>query len=117
MIFGSQGWISSLKFDLYGKLKEQLKSANPNFSDEQAGRIAASQVNNRFGGLNYAVLGRSASTQNAMRAFLLAPDFLESTGRSVLDLAGSHGSGVVKSLIGYNIAHWLNPAPSHGDRR
>lgn len=106
-LFGPTGWITSLKFDLYDKLKEQVKTVNPNFSDEQAGRIAATQVNNKFGGLNYAVLARHANTQNALRAFLLAPDFLESTGRSVLDLADSHGSGIVKGIIGFNVAHWL----------
>jgi hypothetical protein len=106
-LFGPQGWITGLKFDLYDRLKGQLQKANPDFTDEQAGRIAAAQVNNKFGGLNYSVLGRGAQTQNAMRALLLAPDFLESTGRSVLDVAGSHGSGLVKSLVGFNAAHWL----------
>jgi hypothetical protein len=106
-LFGPQGWITSLKFDLYDRLKGQLQKSNPNFTDEQAGRIAAAQVNNKFGGLNYSVLGRSAQTQNVLRALLLAPDFLESTGRSVLDVAGSYGSGLVKSLVGFNVAHWL----------
>jgi hypothetical protein len=106
-LFGPTGWITSLKFDLYDKLKQEVANTNPNFTDEQAGRIAASQVNNKFGGLNYAVLARHANTQNALRAFLFAPDFLESSGRSVLDLANSHGSGVVKALVGFNVAHWL----------
>ena len=106
-LFGPQGWISSLKFDLYDKLRGEIQKRQPTLTDEQAGRIAASQVNNKFGGLNYTVLGRGAGTQNTLRALLLAPDFLESTGRSVLDVAGSHGGTLAKSLIAFNVAHWL----------
>ena len=106
-LFGPHGWITSLKLDLYDKLKTEVAKSKPELTDEQAGRIAASQVNNKFGGLNYTVLGRGASTQNALRAFLLAPDFLESSGRSVLDVAGEHGGSLVKSLVAFNVAQWL----------
>jgi hypothetical protein len=106
-LFGPSGWITSLKFDLYDKLKGQIMKSKPDLDETQAGRIAASQVNNKFGGLNYTVMGRSASTQNTLRALLLAPDFLESTGRSVLDVAGGHGGTLVKSLIAFNASQWL----------
>lgn len=106
-LFGPHGWISSLKFDLYDKLKGELRKSRPELTDEQAGRISAAQVNNKFGGLNYTVMGRGASTQNALRALLLAPDFLESSGRSVLDVAGNQGRTLVKSLVAFNAAHWL----------
>jgi hypothetical protein len=45
--------------------------------------------------MNYTVMRRFASTQNALRAMLLAPDFLDSTGRSVMDVAGKHGMPLV----------------------
>lgn len=106
-LFGPKGWITSLKFDLYDKLKGELMQSKPGLTDVQAGRIAASQVNNKFGGLNYTVLGRSASTQNTLRLLLLAPDFLESSGRSILDVAGDHGGQLAKMLVGFNAAHWL----------
>jgi hypothetical protein len=105
-LFGPHGWITSLKFDLYDKLTDQIKARRPELTDEQAGRIAASQVNNKFGGLNYTVMGRGASTQNTLRLLLLAPDFLESSGRSILDVAGEHGGGLVKSLVAFNVAQW-----------
>jgi hypothetical protein len=105
-LFGPHGWISALKFDLYDRRVAQLKTARPALSDEQVGRIAASQVNNKFGGLNYTVMGRGASTQNTLRLLLLAPDFLESSGRSVLDVAGEHGGGLSKSLVAFNVAQW-----------
>jgi hypothetical protein len=106
-LFGPHGWISSLKFDLYDKLKAEMIKSRPALGEEQAGRIAAAQVNNKFGGLNYTVLGRGASTQNTLRSLLLAPDFLESSGRSILDVAGNHGGTLVKSLVAFNAAHWL----------
>lgn len=106
-LFGPHGWITSLKFDLYDKLRTEIQKSQPTLDTEQAGRIAAAQVNNKFGGLNYTVLGRGASTQNALRAMLLAPDFLESTGRSILDVAGDHGGPLVKSLVAFNAAQWL----------
>jgi hypothetical protein len=106
-LFGPHGWITSLKFDLYDKLKGELQQSKPELTDVQVGRIAASQVNNKFGGLNYTVLGRSASTQNTLRLLLLAPDFLESSGRSILDVAGDHGGQLAKMLVGFNAAHWL----------
>lgn len=106
-LFGPHGWITSLKFDLYDRLKKEIQRSSPALTDEQVGRVAASQVNNKFGGLNYTLMGRSASTQNALRAFLLAPDFLESSGRSIVDLASPHGKTLVKSLIAYNVARWL----------
>ena len=52
-LFGPHGWISSLKYDLYDKLKGEFLKSRPNLTEEQAGRIAAAQVNNKFGGLNY----------------------------------------------------------------
>jgi predicted ABC-type ATPase len=106
-LFGPQGFITGLKFDLHDKLTSEIQKSMPNVSREEAGRIAASQVNNKFGGLNYTVMGRSASTQNAMRAMLLAPDFLESTGRSLTDIAGKNGGTLLKSFVAFNALHYL----------
>ena len=105
-LFGPQGWIASLKLDLYSKLKQQHLSRDPSLTDVQAGRIAARQVNNKFGGLNYTVMGRGATTQHALRAMFLAPDFLESTGRTVLDMVGPHGTPLFKSFVAFNVAQW-----------
>jgi hypothetical protein len=106
-LFGPQGFITGLKFDLYDQLKTQISKSMPTLDETQVGRIAAQQVNNKFGGLNYTLMGRGASTQTALRAFLLAPDFLESTGRSALDVAGKNGMPLVKSLVAFNILHWM----------
>jgi hypothetical protein len=106
-LFGPQGFITGLKFDLHDKLTNEIQKSMPNLTREEAGRIAAAQVNNKFGGLNYTVMGRSASTQNAMRTMLLAPDFLESTGRSLTDIAGKNGGTLLKSFVAFNALHYL----------
>jgi hypothetical protein len=107
-LFGPHGWISSLKMDLFGKLSDEVKKSRPELTQTQADRIAAKQVNNKFGGLNYTIMGRGAATQNALRLVMLAPDFLESSGRSVLDVAGDKAGGrLLKSLVAFNVAHWL----------
>ena len=106
-LFGPHGFITGLKFELYDQLKADHLRGNPGLGDENAGRVAASQVNNKFGGLNYSLLGRSAGTQAALRAILLAPDFLESTGRSWLDVAGKHSQPLLKALVGFQILHYL----------
>jgi hypothetical protein len=106
-LFGPQGYITRLKFKTYDNLKGEILKSNPTFTDEQAGRLAAEQVNNKYGGLNYELLGRSAGTQRALRLMFLAPDFLESTVRSMGDIAQSHGSGLVKSFVAFNVAHWM----------
>ena len=105
-LFGSAGYISGLKVRAYGTLRDAIQKSYPSLSPIEAGRIAASQVNNKFGGLNYDVLGRGANNQNALRLMLLAPDFLESTGRSILDLAGDHGAPLLKRFVAFQAAHW-----------
>ncbi len=107
-LFGASGYISRLKFKAYADLRDAIRRSKPNLDPVEAGRVAASQINNKFGGLNYEVLGRKASTQQALRLMLLAPDFLESTGRSILDVAGQYGSPLVKRLVAFNVAHWLS---------
>ena len=106
-LFGPQGYITRLKFQTFDALKPEIMRQYPNLSEEQAGRIAAQQVNNKFGGLNYTLLGRSMSSQSALRALTLAPDFLESTGRSLLDVVGPYGKPLLKRFIEFQAAHYL----------
>ncbi len=106
-LFGQNGMITALKFDLYEKLVPELQAKYPELSREQAGRLAASMTNNKFGGLNYELLGRDAGNQKVLRTLLLAPDFLESRGRSIMDVAGSHGAPLAQRLLAFNVAHYL----------
>ena len=95
-------------------IAQKIAQDHPSWSSQEvdaaAGRVAAEWANNKFGGLNYVLLGRSASTQKFLKRILLAPDFLESTGRSVIDVAGTHGSELAARLVQFNIVHALTAA-------
>jgi len=56
-------------------------------SSDEAFRIAAETSNTVFGGVNPKALGREPDFQNALRTFLLAPDWLESN----IKIAGKMG--------------------------
>lgn len=48
---------------------------------ESAAKLAGKLTNERFGGINWEMEGRSRATQDFLRFLLLAPDFLETQGR------------------------------------
>lgn len=54
--------------------KERYKDLSP----EELYKLTAGQMNAAFGEQNYAMIGRSETTQDILRLALLAPDFLES---------------------------------------
>jgi hypothetical protein len=114
-VFGPQGLIVRQKFGLYEDLKPKIADIvakkNPNWSAQQvdiaAGREAARQANNAFGGLNYTLLGRSMKSQAALRGLFLAPDFMESSGRNLVDLVGPYGGPLLKKFVQFNAAMYL----------
>ena len=61
--------------------------------------VAAEVVNSRFGGLNYAAMGRSPTVQDAMRMGLNAPDWLESTVRQLGGTIGGAGTGANRAFL------------------
>lgn len=56
---------------------ERNRAKFPKLSEEELFHMTANQMNNAFGELNYAMMGRSKTMQDAARLTLLAPDFLE----------------------------------------
>ena len=50
-------------------------------SREKVVMLTAKEVNTAFGGLNYKLLGRNRTVQDALRLILLAPDFAESRAK------------------------------------
>ncbi len=102
-------YIPSLKMETY---KAALNRNMDRFkSDMFSGKMTvddvkyhtANQVNEAFGNLNYADLGRSENVQKLMRAILLAPDFLEARVRQAL-----HGAaGLIPGQL----------ARAHGEQR
>ncbi len=92
-----QNWMQTFLFDKYipglkaraGKAlyDRYLKAATEdgNFKEgwdaDRVARTAAADTNERFGGINYKQMGRSAATQDYLRLTTLAPDWLESEMR------------------------------------
>src|SRR5258708_24544396 len=93
-----QNWMQTFLFDkyipglkvragkaLYDRYLSAATDADGNFkagwNAERVARTAAADTNERFGGINYKQLGRSAGAQDAMRLAALAPDWLESEMR------------------------------------
>jgi hypothetical protein len=93
-----QNWMQTFLFDkyipglkvragkaLYDRYLRAATDADGNFkagwNAERVARTAAADTNERFGGINYKQLGRSAGAQDAMRLAALAPDWLESEMR------------------------------------
>jgi hypothetical protein len=56
---------------------ERNKALFPNLSPDELHHLTANQMNAAFGELNYAMMGRSATMQDALRLALLSPDFTE----------------------------------------
>src|SRR5208282_1207416 len=117
-VFGPQGQITKYKFALYDKIKPEIMEAmqkdHPEWKPAQveleAGRQAAQFANNKFGGFNLMLAGRSLQDQKWLRRILLAPDFLETTGRSVMDLTNKYGTGLMTRMIEFQIAHAMTAA-------
>jgi hypothetical protein len=74
-LFGANGYIDRLKGAAFEKVSKQLGERNKNWSPDQVDFAASKIVDAAFGGLNWKMLGTSMNTRDALRLFLLAPDF------------------------------------------
>ncbi len=63
------------------RFDSQLRSGR--ITRDQVADLTATQANAAFGELNYRWMGRNPTFQDALRTFLIAPDFLEARGRFV----------------------------------
>ena len=63
----------------------------PNLTPDEVYHMTADQMNAAFGELNYAMLGRSATMQDALRLTLLSPDFTEARARFIAQGATKYG--------------------------
>ncbi|HWY36657.1 MAG TPA: hypothetical protein VNX68_18580, partial [Nitrosopumilaceae archaeon] len=79
--------ITAFKLKSYEAQLEHLEKTMPH---DKAAKAAGYTVNNIFGGLNLKDLERHPNTQKLFRIAALAPDWLESTGRT--------GAGMFKAL-------------------
>lgn len=85
-------YLPAVKSSTYKALVDRYQKAYPTWTTEKVAEVAADDVNNRFGGLNYKRLGRSAASQNWFKLAALAPDFLEGEIRSIARPFGTEGA-------------------------
>lgn len=92
-----QDYIPRLKLTMF---KHALERNTKRYANElSSGKITQDQIlettsnqaNAAFGELNYRYMGRNPTLQDTLRAFLLAPDFLEARGRFVGQSLKPHG--------------------------
>lgn len=84
----------------------------------------AVQANAAFGELNYKMMGRSQTLQDALRLMTLAPDFLEARGRFVLQAMKGGGReqayalirGALGLYVGARIANTILDGDPHYDK-
>lgn len=99
-----QSWTQSMLFDRYipglklrgfERMMEANKSLHPEWTKEKLANESAAEVNERFGGIDYKRMGRSASMMDIARLTTLAPDWLESEMRFMKRTFSSGGEGAV----------------------
>lgn len=89
-LFGD--YIPRLKMQTGLMALERNRKLFPNLSPDEVNHLTANQMNAAFGELNYAMMGRSATAQDAFRLTLLSPDFTEArmrfAGQSITKYGG-----------------------------
>lgn len=91
-------YIPRLKAETGLHALERNQKRFPNLSKDELYHLTANQMNAAFGEQNYAMLGRSATTQDALRLAFVAPDFLESRAKFVGQAATKHGREQFQAL-------------------
>ncbi|MBS1816214.1 MAG: hypothetical protein JSS87_15190 [Acidobacteria bacterium] len=86
-----QKYIPSLKARAFRSLQERYAKAYPDWTADKVAEVAAADTNERFGGINYKKIGRTAATQNWFKLAALAPDWLEGEVRSIARPFGTEG--------------------------
>ena len=114
-LFGPNGYIDRMKLNAALDFEKRLRKYYPGQENEMARyKLAGELANQRFGGLNYAAMGRDKNVQDTLRMTLLAPDWFEGNMRDVLGLVSGPGSHLVRqdfariALYNFGVAQTLN---------
>lgn len=99
-------YVPSLKARAYRRLVDSYRQANPEWTDEKVYETAAADTNERFGGINYKRIGRSAATQDILRIVALAPDWLESEVRFMARVFGREGTVARRDVATMAVLMW-----------
>ena len=74
-LFGFDGYISRLKANAFDKVTNQIGRKFPEWTRDQVDFASSRIVDGAFGGLNWKSYGWSMNSVDALRLFMLAPDF------------------------------------------
>lgn len=99
-------YIPSLKLRSFRSLFDRYKEAYPEWTKDKAAEVAASDTNERFGGISYKRMGRSAGTMDAARLLALAPDWLESEVRFMARMFGDEGKLARRDVAKMSLYMW-----------
>lgn len=91
-------YIPRLKAETGLHALERNRQRFPKLSQDELYHLTANQMNAAFGEQNYAMLGRSATTQDALRLAFVAPDFLESRAKFVGQAGTKYGREQFQAL-------------------
>lgn len=99
-------YVPGLKVRAYRRLVAKYAEAYPEWTEDKVAQVAAADTNERFGGINYKQLGRSAATQNWMKLVSLAPDWLESEVRAMARPFGAEGKVARADMLKATVGLW-----------
>jgi hypothetical protein len=111
--------IPALKMTTYRNLLERNTATyGDEYSPEKIRFITAKEVNTAFGGLNYKLLGRNKTLQDALRLVAIAPDFAESRAKYVGQAVRPQGRQqllhyLFGGLVIFALAQTLNELVDH----
>ncbi len=94
-----EDYIPRLKMAMGLHALERNAERFPNLNKQELYHLTANQMNAAFGELNYEMMGRSKTMQDALRLSLLAPDFLEARGRFSAQAGTKYGSEQRQALL------------------
>lgn len=108
-------WIPRVKMGMAIDALERNREKYPALSEDQLQYLTAREGNAAFGEQNYRDLARHPTYQDALRTFLLAPDFLEARGRFVGQALTRYGGEqrtalLIGAAVMYTTGRLLNKA-------
>src|SRR5260370_41013846 len=101
-------YIPGLKLRGFERMYAANKSLHPTWTKEKIANESADEVNERFGGIPYRRIGRSAATMDIARLTTLAPDWLESELRFMKRtfMSGEEGAVARRDVAKMTLGLW-----------
>lgn len=91
--------IPAVKSDAGIHMFHEYQRLHPDWSIDRAAKAAAIHSNRSFGGINFKAMGRSATSEDVLRAVTLAPDWIESEISSGAALFNKEEGGLQRAQV------------------